>query len=119
MFEGFFRRFPALQRSATSSLARRLRQAEGRFHELATERVPQRLARVLLRLIVQSGSCESRQPIDLSCDELAKMAGTTLYNQPAALYWAAEEIIQPKRSAIRVENLPGLMDVASGRGDSL
>jgi CRP/FNR family transcriptional regulator, nitrogen oxide reductase regulator len=118
VFEPFVRRFPALQRNATRLLLRRLRLAEGRVHELATERVPQRLARVLLRLIVQSGGSQN-QSIDLSCEELAHMAGTTLCTVSRLLCnWAAEGIIQPERSAILVENLPGLIDVANGGGDS-
>ena len=115
-FEGFVRRFAKLQSNVTRSLVRRLRLTECRLHELATERVPQRLARVLLRLIVQSESCESRHPIDLSCEELAQMAGTTLYTVSRLLCnWAAEGIIQPERSAIRVENLAGLIHVATRR----
>lgn len=114
VFEGFVRRFPKLQSNVTRFLVRRLRMTECRLHELATERVPQRLARVLLRLIVQSESCESRQPIDLSCEELAQMAGTTLYTVSRLLCnWAAERIIQPERSAIRVENLAGLIHIAT------
>jgi CRP-like cAMP-binding protein len=88
-------------------------------HELATERVPQRLARVLLRLIVQSGGSQN-QSIDLSCEELAHMTGTTLCTVSRLLCnWAAEGIIQPERSAILVENLPGLLSIANGGGDSL
>jgi len=119
VFEPFVRRFPALQRNATRLLSRRLRLAEGRLQELATERVPQRLARVLLRLIVQSG-CSQTHPIDLSCEELAQMAGTTLCTVSRLLCnWAAEGIIQPERRAILMENLPGLIDIANGGGDSL
>jgi CRP-like cAMP-binding protein len=114
VFEEFVRRFPRLQSNATRLLFRRLRMTEGRLHELATERVPQRLARVLLRLIAQSERCESCQPIDLSCEELAQMAGTTLHTVSRLLCsWAAEGIIQPERSAILVENLPGLIHVAT------
>ena len=103
-FEEFVRRIPRLQSNATRLLFRRLRMTEGRLHELATERVPQRLARVLLRLIVQSERCESCQPINLSCEELAQMAGTTLHTVSRLLCsWAAEGIIQPERSAILVE----------------
>jgi len=113
-FEEFVRKFPTLQSNATRLLFRRLRITEGRLHELATERVPQRLARVLLRLIVQSERCERCQPIDLSCEELAQMAGTTLYTVSRLLCsWAAERIIQPERSAILVENLPGLIHIAT------
>lgn len=118
-FEAFVRQCPSLQRNVTRLLARRLRLAEGRLHELATERVPQRLARVLLRLIVQAKGCQN-QSLDLSCEELAHMAGTTLSTVSRLLCnWAAEGIIQPERSAILVENLPGLIDVANGGGDSL
>ncbi len=114
VFEEFVRRFPELQSKVTRFLVRRLRMTECRLHELATERVPQRLARVLLRLIVQSESCESRKSIELSCEELAQMAGTTLYTVSRLLCsWAAERIIQPERSAILVENLPGLIHVAT------
>jgi CRP-like cAMP-binding protein len=114
VFEGIVRRFPDLQSNATRFLVRRLRMTECRLHELATERVPQRLARVLLRLIVQSESCESRQPIELSCEELAQMAGTTLYTVSRLLCtWAAERIIEPERSAIRVQNLAGLIHIAT------
>jgi CRP-like cAMP-binding protein len=70
---------------------------------------------VLLRLIVQSGSCASCQPLDLSCEELAQMAGTTLSTvSRLRCKWAAEGIIQPERSAILAENLPGLIDMANG-----
>jgi CRP-like cAMP-binding protein len=119
MFEAFVRRCPTLQRNATRLLARRLRLAQGRLHELATERVPQRLARVLLRLIVQAGGSQN-ESIDLSCEELAHMAGTTLSTVSRLLCnWAAEGVIQPERSAILMENLPGLIDVANGGGDLL
>jgi len=37
VFEPFVRRFPALHRNATRLLSRRLRLAEGRLQELATE----------------------------------------------------------------------------------
>jgi CRP-like cAMP-binding protein len=114
VFEELVRRFPTLQSNATRLLFRRLRMTEGRLHELASERVPQRLARVLLRLIAQSERYESCQPINLSCEELAQMAGTTLYTVSRLLCrWAAEGIIQPERSAILVENLPGLIHVAT------
>jgi CRP-like cAMP-binding protein len=68
---------------------------------------------------VQSELCKSRQPIDLSCEELAQMAGTTLYTVSRLLCsWAAEGIVQPERSAIRVENLAGLIHVATRMSSS-
>jgi CRP/FNR family transcriptional regulator, nitrogen oxide reductase regulator len=90
-----------------------MRMLEGRVHEFATERVPQRLARVLLRLIAQFGSSFDSAPVDLSCEELAQMAGTTLFTVSRLLCdWASQGIIRPERSAVLVENLPGLIAVA-------
>jgi CRP-like cAMP-binding protein len=112
-FESLSQRFPALLRNSVRLLTQRMRSLEGRVHEFATERVPQRLARVLLRLIAESGSSLDSAPVDLSCEELAQMAGTTLFTVSRLLCeWASQGIIRPERSAILFENLPGLMAVA-------
>jgi CRP/FNR family transcriptional regulator, nitrogen oxide reductase regulator len=112
-FESLSQRFPALLRNSVRLLGQRMRSLEGRVHEFATERVPQRLARVLLRLIADSGSSFDSDPVDLSCEELAQMAGTTLFTVSRLLCeWASQGIIRPERSAILFENLPGLIAVA-------
>jgi CRP/FNR family transcriptional regulator, nitrogen oxide reductase regulator len=112
-FESLSARFPALLRNSVRLLTQRMRMLEGRVHEFATERVPQRLARVLLRLIAQFGSSFDSAPVDLSCEELAQMAGTTLFTVSRLLCdWASQGIIRPERSAVLVENLPGLIAVA-------
>lgn len=112
-FESLSQRFPALLRNSVRILTRRMRALEGRVHEFATERVPQRLARVLLRLIAESGSSLDSAPVELSCEELAQMAGTTLFTVSRLLCeWASQGIIRPERSAILFENLPGLIAVA-------
>lgn len=121
-FEALSQRFPVLLRNSVRILTQRARTLEGRVHEFATERVPQRLARVLLRLIAESGSSLASAPVELSCEELAQMAGTTLFTVSRLLCeWAAQGIIRPERSAILFENLPGLIAVAmqdSHREDS-
>lgn len=112
-FESLSQRFPALLRNSVRLLAQRMRSLEGRVHEFATERVPQRLARVLLRLIAESGRSLDSAPVELSCEELAQMAGTTLFSVSRLLCeWASQGIIRPERSAILFENLPGLIAVA-------
>lgn len=112
-FESLSRRFPALGHNSARLLLGRLRVLEGRIHELATERVPQRLAKILLRLILQ-GQGAARSPwIDLTGEDLAQMAGTTQFTVSRLLCdWAAQRIIQPRRTAILVENLPGLIAIA-------
>lgn len=121
-FESLSQRFPALLRNSVRILTQRMRTLEGRVHEFATERVPQRLARVLLRLIAESGTSANTAAVDLSCEELAQMAGTTLFTVSRLLCeWASEGIIRPERSAILFENLPGLIAVAmqdTGREDT-
>jgi CRP-like cAMP-binding protein len=112
-FESLSQRLPALLRNSVRLLTQRMRSLEGRVHEFATERVPQRLARVLLRLIADSGSSHDHSPVDLSCEELAQMAGTTLFTVSRLLCeWASQGIIRPERSAILFENLAGLIAVA-------
>jgi CRP-like cAMP-binding protein len=104
--------FPALQRNAAEWLAERLYLLEERFEELATQRVPQRLARILLRLLEHNGQ-GNRVPIDLSCEELSQMAGTTLFTVSRLLCdWAELGIIQAQRKTILVEDLPRLVELA-------
>ena len=86
---------------------------EGRFQELATERIPQRLAKILLRLILQGRGSVRASLIDLTGEDLAQIVGTTQFTVSRLLCdWAAKGIIQPERSAILVENFPGLIAVA-------
>jgi len=121
-FESLSQRFPVLLRNSVRLLTQRMRILEGRVHEFATERVPQRLARVLLRLIAESKSSLASAPVELSCEELAQMAGTTLFTVSRLLCeWPAQGIIRPERNAILFENLPGLIAVATqdtGRKDT-
>lgn len=115
-FRELAERFPALQRNAAEWLAERLYFLEERFEELATERVPQRLARILLRLL-EHNKQGCRVPIDLSCEELSQMAGTTLFTVSRLLCdWAELGIIQSQRKTILVEDLPRLVELAEDSG---
>lgn len=112
-FESLTARFPALGRNSIRLLLTRLRALEGRVHELATDRVPQRLAKILLRLILQGQGSACGPWIDLTGEDLALMTGTTQFTVSRLLCdWAAQGIIQPERTAILVENLPGLIAIA-------
>lgn len=113
-FDSLVTRFPALARNSIRLLLERIRMLEGRVHELAMDRVPQRLAKILLRLILQRQSSARGPWIDLTGEDLAQMAGTTQFTVSRLLCdWAAQRIIQPERSAILVENLPGLIAIAT------
>jgi len=112
-FESLSSRFPTLGRNSMRLLRARSRMLEGRVHELATDRVPQRLAKVLVRLILQAQGSSRRPWTDLTGDDLAQMAGTTQSTVSRLLCdWASRRIIQPERTAILVKNLPGLIAIA-------
>lgn len=116
-FESFAERFPNLRRNAADILAGRLRMLEERFRDLATERVPQRLARILIGLLAERVGPERSAPVGLSCEELAQMAGTTLFTVSRLLCdWAERGIIQPERKVVLVSDLTGLIAVAEGTG---
>ena len=64
-------------------VGQRFTQMQSRFQELATQRVEQRVARALLRLVRQFGRRVDEGvliDIALSREELAQMTGTNLYN---------------------------------------
>ena len=112
-FEWLIKQFPVLGRNSMHVLVERMRILEGRIHELATERVPQRLAKSLLRFILQTQSFARPPVINLTGEDLAQMAGTTQFTVSRLLCdWAAKRIIEPERTAILVQNLPGLIAVA-------
>jgi CRP/FNR family transcriptional regulator, nitrogen oxide reductase regulator len=112
-FDAFAERVPMLHRNAVGILSARLRMLQERFRDMATKRVPQRLARLLLDLFNQSTENTSSTAIDLSCEELAQMTGTTLFTVSRLLCdWAEQGIIQPERKMVVVESLPALLQVA-------
>jgi CRP-like cAMP-binding protein len=113
VFDAFAERVPTLHRNAVELLSARLRILQERFRDMATARVPQRLARLLLDLFNQSTENASSLAIDLSCEELAQMTGTTLFTVSRLLCdWAEQGIIQPERKMVVVESLPALLRLA-------
>jgi CRP/FNR family transcriptional regulator, nitrogen oxide reductase regulator len=114
-FAAITQRSPVIYRNITSVLAARLNALEDRFRDMATERVPQRLARILIRFFEQHTPALQAVTIGLSCEELAQMVGTTQFTVSRLLcQWAAQGIIEPERKAILIENLRALMDLAAG-----
>ena len=111
-----FRRHPQLSINAMQLLSERLREVQERFRELATERVAQRIARALLRLVRQAGrKVEGGVLIDLplSRQNLAEMTGTTLFTVSRVLsQWEAEGILESGRERVLVRNPHGLVALA-------
>ena len=85
-------------------VGRRFAQMQNRFQELATQRVEQRVARALMRLVRQFGRrTEDGVLIDmpLSREDLAQMTGTNLYNVSRILSkWEGEGLIATGRKQV-------------------
>lgn len=97
-------------------VGRRFTQMQNRFQELATQRVEQRIARALLRLVRQFG----RRTADgvlidmpLSREDLAQMTGTNLYNVSRILSkWEAAGWIATGRKQVTLKKAHELVALA-------
>lgn len=94
----------------------RLSQMLGRIQELATQRVEQRVARALMRLVRQFGRRTDEGlliDISLSREDLAQMTGTNLYNVSRILSkWEADGFIATGRKRITLLNAHELVMLA-------
>ena len=116
ILQELFQRHPALAVNAMRLLSERLREMQERFRELATERVAQRIARALLRLVRQAGRrVEGGVLIDipLSRQDLAEMTGTTLYTASRVLSdWEGQGILEGGREKVLVKRPHALVAIA-------
>ncbi len=112
--EGLAERMPVLQRNALRIVSERLRHLEQRYRELATERVGQRLARALLRLVGQIGRpSEGRILVSLTRDELAQLTGTTQFTVSRLLSdWQPLGLVTPRREGVLIDDSAGLVALA-------
>lgn len=97
-------------------LSERLREVQDRFRELATERVAQRIARALLRLVRQNGrKVEAGVLIDmpLSRQDIAEMTGTTMFTVSRVLSeWESQGILESGRERVLIRQPHGLVAIA-------
>lgn len=109
-------REPRIARNALPLLLGRLHEVQERYRELATERVERRIARVLLRLVRQSGEKVEggvRIGMALTRQELAEMSGTTLYTVSRVLSgWEHEGLIASRRKHVVILRPHGLVAIA-------
>lgn len=91
---------------------------QNRYREMVTEKVEQRIARVLLRLAGQSGKrVDGGVLIELpfSRQDLAEMAGTTLYTVSRVLSsWEKQGLISTGRERVTLTNPHGVVKIAEG-----
>jgi CRP-like cAMP-binding protein len=115
-FQVFLQRFSSLQSNVTDILVAHMHTLQQRFCDLATERVPQRLARTLLGLTKKNGELASDTLIGLSCEELAHMTGTTVFTVSRLLsQWTECGIIRTERRSVLIESFSALTDLAEAK----
>jgi CRP/FNR family transcriptional regulator, nitrogen oxide reductase regulator len=115
VFETLCERMPALARNSLRILADLQHVLEERFLELITERTPSRLARLLVRLLEQSG-CSIHRPArieGLLREHLAQMIGATMYTVSRLLcQWEKLGILETQRGALVIRNPSRLIQFA-------
>jgi len=112
VFEDFACRFPLIHRNATRIMLGRLRTLEERFCQVTTQRVPQRLARLLIHLAGQPTPGEL-DAIGFSREELSQMTGTSLFTVSRLLSsWGELAILAVDRKTVVIEDLPRLLQIA-------
>ena len=97
-----------------------IQEIQERYNELATKRVDQRIGLALLRLAAQSGSRDAGSGITLpfSRQDLAEMAGTTLYTVSRCLSdWQKRGIINTGRGRVTLVSPHELVRLAEDLTD--
>ena len=104
---------PRIRQNLSQVLMTRLNELEERFREVATEKVPRRLALALLRLSKHVGKkVHEGVEVSLSREELAQMTGTTLFTISRILsQWAREEFVESRRESVLLLD-PGRLEFA-------
>jgi CRP-like cAMP-binding protein len=94
-------------------------EALSRVRELATEPVPQRLARTLLRLARQIGRREPDGSLlveRITQQEIAEISGTSLFTVSRTLAeWEGPALVETGRQRFRIRDPQGLAGIAEGR----
>jgi CRP-like cAMP-binding protein len=95
-----------------------IQEMQARYRELATERVEQRVANALIRLVGQSGIRSDKEAgieLSLSRQDVAEMTGTTLYTVSRLLSdWERKGFIKTGREKIIILKPHDLMRISEG-----
>jgi CRP/FNR family transcriptional regulator, nitrogen oxide reductase regulator len=112
-------RMPSLSGNVIKAVGARMEDAQTRIVEMSTERVEQRVAHTILRLVRQTGlKVEDGVEIDfpISRQDIAEMTGTTLFTVSRILSdWEAKKLIKSGRQKITVLQPHRLLVIAEGR----
>ena len=106
--------YPALSLNLMRLMQVYIQEMQPRYRELATERVERRVALALVRLTSQTGiKVDEAIELSLSRQDLAEMAGTTLFTTSRLLAdWERRGIVATGRERVRILNPHGLVAIA-------
>lgn len=116
----FAERLPRLKSNILEEITRRMTGVLSMAQELATERVPQRLARALLRLAEHGGTPTSdgvhiAHPV--TRQELADLTGTTLFTVSRLMsQWESDGLLRTGRGDVTILDPEGL-ELAATEGE--
>jgi len=104
---------PRIRQNLSVVLMSRLHELEERFREVATEKVPRRLALALMRLSKHVGkTVHDGVEVALSREELAQMTGTTLFTISRILsQWSKEDFVTSRRESVLLRD-PRRLEIA-------
>jgi CRP/FNR family transcriptional regulator, nitrogen oxide reductase regulator len=113
-------RLPRLKTNMLAEISLRMSGVLAVVEDLATERVPQRLARALLRLAAHGyatrGGLEIAHPV--TRQELADLTGSTLFTVSRLMaQWEGDGLLRSARGAVTVLDPEGLELVAAAEPD--
>ena len=112
---------PQLAFNGMELIAKRFANLQARFQEVATQRVEQRVAITLLRLVRQFGKREEEGVLidmALSRQDLAEMTGTNFYNVSRILSkWEQKGFVSLGRKRVVIKNAHSLVIIAEGISD--
>jgi len=95
-----------------------IQEMQARYRELATEKVEQRVANALIRLVGQSGVKSKKEAgieLSFSRQDVAEMTGSTLYTISRLLSeWERQGIIKTGREKIQIIRPHDLVRIAEG-----
>ena len=118
LWSDFTAKYVGFAENTYASIGKRLNEVNSRVVDLSTLQVEQRVAKVLLRLMNQSGrrtatGIEIDFPV--SRQDIAEMTGTTLHTVSRLLSaWAKDGIVESGRKRITVVHAHSLVVIAEG-----
>lgn len=108
-------RYPILSLGIMEVMRAYIEEMQTRYREMSTERVEQRVARVLLRLMMQTGKKlrEGGIEISISRQDLAQMSGTTIFTASRIISkWEQQRLIDVGRERLVIHKPHSLVSIA-------